>query len=300
MSMILRASYWTWKLLNGESIPDEMPTAYLMLDGECMYNCAYCTHARDSESDNSYLSRVVWKLIEPKDLNSISLKFKRVCLQTVNYKGYFEDVLDVVERLKRSDTNQKLLISVSTRVKSTKEIDILMNSGVNDLGIAIDVVSEKLHKLYRSWSLEYTLSLIRYGAEKYPGRITTHIIVGLGEQDKELYEIFKLMKAYDVKVALFAFTPIRGTRLAHLTPPSLERYRKIQILRFLMFETNYTPEIDFDEDGNLKILKYDNSIDISKAFLTSGCTHCTRPYYNDSPRNKVLYNYHTIIETQKK
>ncbi|AMW32814.1 biotin synthase [Fervidobacterium changbaicum] len=298
--MLLRASYWTWKLLNGESIPDEMPTAYLMLDGKCMYNCAYCTHAKDSESDNSYLSRIVWKIVNVDSLNSVSSKFKRVCIQTVNYKGYLDDIIEVIKHLRSSNENNDLLISVSTRVKNEEEIDTLMNSGVDDLGMAIDVASKGFHMLYRSWPLEYTLSLIRYGASRYPGRITTHIIVGLGETDRELYEIFKLMKSYNVKIALFAFTPVRGTKLAHLSPPSIERYRNIQLLRFLIFEANQKPDVDFDEFGNLKSVRFDSSIDVSKAFLTSGCTHCTRPYYNDSPRSKVLYNYHVFKNSESR
>jgi biotin synthase len=292
--MILRASYWTWKILNNESIPDEMPTAYLMLDGECLYNCSYCTHSRDSKADNSYLSRVIWKVIELNQLRSISQRFKRVCIQTVNYKGYLQDILELVGYLKLSSLRQsdEFLISVSTRVKNHEEIDLLMKSGINDLGIPIDVASKALHHKLRSWPFDYTLSLIEYGAKTYLGRITTHIIVGLGESDRELYTLFLKMKELNVKVALFAFTPVKGTKLENHIPPSLERYRKIQLLRYLMFEIGYIPELTFDDSDNILEITYKGTPDISKAYMTSGCTHCTRPYYNDNPRKKELYNYH--------
>ncbi|MFN4200130.1 MAG: radical SAM protein [Fervidobacterium gondwanense] len=290
--MVLRASYWTWKVLSGEKIPDEMPTAYLMLDGKCMYNCLYCTHASLSSSDNSYLSRVVWKVISLEDLRDINKKFKRICVQTVNYKGYKEDILSLVKHIRSQENGNGILVSVSTRVKDFNEIDEILNSGVDQLGVAIDVVSEEHHKEYRSWPLSYTLSLIEYGARKYNGRITTHIIVGLGENDKELNEMFIRMKELGVEVALFAFTPVRGTALENLNPPSIERYRKIQLLRYLIFENSDIPDVEFDEKGYIKTLNYHGK-DTSKAFLTSGCTHCTRPYYNDSPRNSVLYNYHS-------
>jgi len=288
-------------MLNNESIPAEMPTAYLMLDGKCMYNCSYCTHSRDSKADNSFLSRVTWKLIELDAIESISSKFKRVCIQTVNYKGYLKDIIRLIEYIKSvtSEKSNEFLISVSTRVKDKSEVDVLMGLGISDLGIAIDVATERLHQKFRSWSLEYALSLIEYGAKKYPGKITTHIIVGLGENDRELYDIFLKMKELNVKVALFAFTPVKGTKLENHTPPSLERYRKIQLLRYLMFESTKEPELTFGESNNILEIRYDESIDISKAFMTSGCTHCTRPYYNDSPKNRELYNYHTFSGTNK-
>lgn len=289
--MILRASYWTWKILNGKSIPDEMPTAYLMLDGKCMYDCAYCTHARSSTTDSSYLSRIIWKEIKIDTLLRGTGLFKRICIQTVNYKGYADDILSIVSEIRKTDKN--VLISVSTRVSGKEEIDTFLNNGIDQIGIAIDCVNAQLHKQYRGWMLEHTLSLIEYGAQKYPGRITTHIIVGLGENDTELLDIFKKMKSLNVEVALFAFTPVKGTKLEFAKPPELERYRKIQILRYLIFNKDIEPIVEFNENGYISNISYDTK-DIHLAFLTSGCTHCTRPYYNDRPNQKVLYNYHTL------
>ncbi|MGB9615647.1 MAG: radical SAM protein [Fervidobacterium sp.] len=290
--MILRASFWTWKLLNGQKIPYEMPTGYLMLDGNCLYDCAYCTHARSSNTDSSYLSRISWKQVDIEDVMRNTKLFKRFCIQTVNYKGYRADVLKIVESIRQND--KEVLISLSTRVANKDELDLFMNSGIDQLGIAIDVASGKLHTLYRGWPLEYTLELIEYGAKKYNGRITTHIIVGLGETDMEIYEIFSKMKELNVQIALFSFTPVKGTKTENESPPTLERYRKIQILRYLMFEKNISPRITFDESGYISNLRYDNVSDLQNAFLTSGCTYCTRPYYNDKPNNKYLYNYHTL------
>lgn len=295
--MILRASYWTWKLLNGETIPDEMPTAYLMLDGKCMYDCAYCTHARSSTTDSSYLSRIVWKEIEIEKLLKSTGLFRRICIQTVNYKGYAEDILNIVGEIRKIDKN--VLISVSTRVSGKEEIDTFLNNGIDQLGIAIDCVSAQLHKQYRGWTLEHVLSLIEYGAQKYPSRITTHIIVGLGESDIELFNTFKKMKSLNVEVALFAFTPIRGTKLQQANPPELERYRKIQILRYLIFNQDREPNVEFNKNGYISNISYDTQ-NIHMAFLTSGCTHCTRPYYNDKPNQEILYNYHTLPSEKAK
>ncbi|HOK87661.1 MAG TPA: radical SAM protein [Fervidobacterium sp.] len=295
--MLIRASYWTWKIISGEQIPEPMPTAYLMLDGNCMYNCSYCTHARDSLSDNKFLSRITWKEIDLDSLLSMAHNFRRICFQVVNYNGALKDAKYVVEKVRENDKD--IAISVSTRVLDKEDIDAIFESGASNLGIAIDVANSKLHRQYRGWDMDYTLELIEYGAQKYPNRITTHLIVGLGENDREIFEIFKKMKESNVEIALFAFTPIKGTKLEHAQMPPLERYRKIQILRYIMFEKALLPWVEFDEKGNISRLLYEESLetlDITKAFLTSGCKDCTRPFYNDRPgNNKEFYNVHSFI-----
>lgn len=294
--MRLRASFWTWKILKGKLEPTIMPTAYLMLDGKCVFDCAYCTHARSSTTPPKFLSRVTWKEINLEELTGLAL-FKRVCVQVVNYVDAHRDAIELVRTIKR--TAGSLSISVSTRVASTREIDELMASGVDDLGIAIDIVDPELHKLYRGWELARTLKLIDDAARKYTGRITTHVIVGLGETDSQLYELFRYLRDRRVRVALFAFTPVPGTKLSHLSPPPLERYRKVQTLRYAVCDLGLEPEVSFDENG--AILDFGNP-DFEngapgEAFVTSGCSWCTRPYYNDRPVQRELYNNHRALYT---
>ena len=298
--MLLRASYWTWKIINGKKIPEAMPTGYFMLDGECAYNCSYCTHARDSSSDSKFLSRISWKEIDVESLLNGLDNFKRLCFQVVNYSGAIADAKQLAKRVR--EKNKDIAISVSTRILDKSDIDAFFEVGATNLGIAIDVACSTLHKQYRGWTLDYTLELIQYGAQKYPGCITTHLIVGLGETDRDILRIFETMKSLGVEIALFAFTPVKGTKLEHAHMPSLERYRKIQILRYLMFDKDLTVHAEFDEHDNISKLIYDqtlgSTLDISHAFLTSGCKDCTRPFYNDKPGNgNELYNIHSISKT---
>lgn len=300
--MVLRASYWTWKIINGKKIPEAMPTGYLMLDGDCAYNCSYCTHARESSSDSKFLSRISWKEIDIEPLLDGLDNFKRLCFQVVNYNGAIADAKLLVKRVR--GRNENIAISISTRILEKSDIDAFFEIGTTNLGIAIDVANSTLHKQYRGWLLDYTLELIQYGAQRYPGRITTHLIVGLGETDRDILHIFEKMKTLGVEIALFAFTPVKGTKLEHATMPSLERYRKIQILRYLMFDKDLNVQVEFDENDNISKLVYDqtlnSTLDISNAFLTSGCKDCTRPFYNDKPGNgNELYNVHSIPRIQQ-
>ena len=54
------------------------------------------------------------------------------------------------------------------------------------------------------------------------GNVSTHVIVGLGETEKEAIEVIQRCVDLSVLPGLFAFTPIRGTALEAKSPPKLE------------------------------------------------------------------------------
>ncbi|AEH51353.1 radical SAM protein [Pseudothermotoga thermarum] len=286
--MIIHASVGTlYKLgIRKGNVPAGLKTAYLLLDGRCQYNCLYCTHSFESSSRREFLSRVLWLEISLDDLVK-SLKkdvFSRICLQVVSYKNYKQDLLNLLKALK----SLEIPISISVRVCDIEEVKQYFEAGAERIGIAIDVANEDLYRKIRGGNLKKTLNLIEEAAQLYPGKISTHLIVGLGETDREIVQIIERMSKINVAVALFAFTPVKGSKLENHTPPSLERYRKIQLARWLIFEGK-SDSIIFENDAIVGFK--DLPEDYQKAFLTSGCPDCTRPYYNEKP-GKYLYNIH--------
>ena len=289
--MVLRASYGTLGMLG--MISGKFPyqeTAYFMLDGKCVFDCAFCTHARSAKSDRKYLSRIVWKEIDldtARERLMQSNDIKRVCLQVVSYKGYFDDTIRAIEAFKFKP------VSVSVRALSLEEVKEYFKSGADMVGISIDVVSPKLHEKIRGGKLEDVLDLLDKSSKEFPGKITTHVIVGMGETDEELIKTMKWLSDRNITIALFAFTPLKGTKMEKMKKPPLERYRKIKLSRWLL--QNKLASLDdfvFDDEGNLLDIKFDyKNYDYKRAFLTSGCPNCTRPYYNESPARE-LYNIH--------
>src|SRR5208283_3973523 len=95
---------------------------------------------------------------------------------------------------------------------------------------------------------------------------------------------------------LFAFTPIRGTRLEKNSPPMVESYRRMQLARFLI--ASGIAQVDgmsFDKEG--KIVNFGMPKEVledvvlsGEPFLTSGCPDCNRPFYNEKPSGPI-YNY---------
>jgi biotin synthase len=128
------------------------------------------------------------------------------------------------------------------------------------------------------------------------GRVSTHLIVGLGENEREMVEIIQQCVDMGVLPALFAFTPIAGTRLENISQPPIENYRRVQIARHIIVNGMARFEdMCFNEKGCLVDFGVSREVllpivESGKPFLTSGCPYCNRPYYNEKPSGP-LYNY---------
>jgi len=197
-----------------------------------------------------------------------------------------------------------LPISVSVRLTSIDELQQVFDAGAERAGLPIDVASEDNFAELRGGSYNNSVDFILNASKRFPGKITTHLIVGLKETDFELYNLMKTFFENGITVALFSFTPIKGTRLEALKPPTLSRYRRIQFLRYLLFKrVNFEPE--FDDVGVLAAIAspksnkaiggdfYNSILEALQnptIFMTSGCPNCNRPYYNESPRGPI-FNY---------
>ncbi|MBM7559846.1 radical SAM protein [Marinitoga litoralis] len=287
--MKVKLSYATAVLLGLKKgkINFDMPTAYLMLGEKCIYNCSFCAQAREANSDKDLLSRVKWPEYDIDNfINKVKENnpFKRLCIQVVNSENYFEDLKEFLEKTK----DIQVLKAVSLRPKNINEVDEIFKYNIDDLGISIDVANKELFKEIRGGSFDSLFNILVESSKKYPGKITTHIIVGLGETDEDLIDIMLDMKKYNILVSLFAFTPVLGTKLEKKDPPSIERYRKIQLAREIIEKYDVKKE-DFVFENSSLVKLPDVDISYDEAIKTSGCSYCTRPYYNEKP-NKTLYN----------
>ncbi len=283
-------------------------TAYLMTYSKkkCTANCAFCTQARDSKKSANYLSRVLWPpypitAVVAKLKDAAPRKIKRICFQTINVPELREKLLEEVKLLK--DANIKVPISVAIHPVSDDFFIELKNAGVDTVGVSIDAATPEIFNKVKGSATgsPYTWDghingLIR--AQKIFGtsKVSTHLIIGLGETEEEAVKFIQKMKDMKIIVALFALTPMKGTQLENAKPPSIGQYRRTQLARFLIFEekTAYRKMkfnargqiIDFGlSEGDLKEI-----IEKGVPFMTSGCPHCNRPYYNEDPRG-IMYNF---------
>jgi biotin synthase len=292
-------------------------TAYLMTytkEGKCMANCSFCPQAKDSKSRVEMLSRVTWpsfptdRLIAALSVAVKEGKIKRVCIQALNVLGVFLDLEALVREIKN---HQRVGVAVSCQPLNSQNMQLLKNAGVDRIGIAIDAVTETLFCKIKgakvgndySWSQELCLldeALLIFGV----GRVSAHLIVGLGEVERDVVGFIVWCVDRGVLPALFAFTPIKGTVLEHCSQPCIEVYRRLQLSRYLLVHgMTCLEQIEFDVTG--KIVSFGVKSDVLEEiincgvpFQTSGCPNCNRPFYNERPSG-LWYNYPKSLNTKE-
>lgn len=290
-------------LESGPRDPD-FTAAFLMTyqEGKCEANCAFCPQARESSASSDRLSRISWPDF---DINSIIEnwpppgQFRRICVQTICYTNVVDDVVDIVGRLRQIT---KLPISIAIHPVSKAEFKKLKDAGVSNIGISIDastpnlfdkIKGEQRNSQYRWEKHKQALqdALVIFGK----GKVTTHLIVGLGESEYEAAKFIVQMYQEGITVGLFAFTNIKGTTLENHPTPNLEAYRRIQSVRYLV--SNGELELDQiveNDDGRISVTINPSflreALSSGQAFRVTGCKGCNRPFYNERPRGP-MYNF---------
>lgn len=297
--MMIRCSIGTAKVLGLKKLRvDALPTtAYLMVGERCHFNCAFCAQARESSSRADLLSRISWPkfqgdsflqgLLQPEAQSVL----QRICFQVVQDKAALEETKEWVKAVK---SKSNLPICVSAGPRTLEEVQELLDLGVEHVSIALDAATSDIYDQSKDGSWAERFSLLCESAKKFPGRITTHLIVGLGESEEEMVSCLQTMHDKGIRVALFAFTPIKGTRMEGTKHPEMACYRRIQVAHDVI-RTGSARVDDFEfRDGELR--DFGVSVDElqekrgGEPFQTSGCTGCNRPYYNETP-GEELYNY---------
>ncbi|MBO3803656.1 MAG: radical SAM protein [Candidatus Brockarchaeota archaeon] len=267
-------------------------TAHLMIPGNCAFRCGYCAQAAGSTARNA-LSRISWPTFEDEEvLNSLSRReslFQRVCVQVVHGRDWVARALDAVSAL----SSLSLPISLAARPMQADLAEKFFDAGVDRLGLSIDAASPGIYEELRSGCLERDLSLVEEAAERFRGRLSTHLIVGLGEREDELVRVMAKLNLSGVKIALFAFTPCPGTKMAKHPAPDYKKYRRAQVALYLI-ERGMARDFEFDSKGQVTFFGRDwedlKPILEPSAFMTSGCPGCNRPFYNERPSRR-MYNY---------
>jgi len=283
-------------------------TAYLMTykPGKCTANCLFCPQARTSRSKAELLSRVSWPAFATETVlikignASANQKIKRVCIQALNYPKVFNHLTAIVTELKQ---HANVPVSVSCQPLNTKNTKRLAEAGADRIGIALDAATEKLFNEIKGanangpylWNEQFRQ--LREAVNLLgKGNVSTHIIIGLGETEKEATNLIQQCVNMGVSPALFAFTPIRGTALESNSQPLLASYRRVQLARYLIVNGHASySDLIFDLNGKITDFgmekeKLTRIVETGKPFLTSGCPDCNRPFYNEKPSGPI-YNY---------
>ena len=269
-------------------------------EGRCSANCKFCPQARESTADLRMLSRVIWPAYELRKvltaLAENSNEFERVCIQAVSYPKVVDDLCTLVGGVKSACRPP---ISVSCQPLKREDMERLADAGAERVCVALDAATPELFERLKGGPGDYRwgrhLKALEDARSIFGDRVSTHLIIGLGETEREAVESIQLLHDRRITVALFAFTPIRGTPLAGEKQPDVVSYRRVQLARYLIVKGLATADGMRFEGGRISDFGVqqdvlNRTVELGEPFRSSGCPGCNRPFYNESPRGPI-YNY---------
>lgn len=277
-------------------------TCYIMEYHEsgCSGSCAFCSQT----SSHERLSRVVWPDYSMQDfLKAIEgkPKFGRYCIQCLIYEGYELELLEIISQIR---LRVKAPISAAVGPHPKEMLIQFKEAGLTDIGLSLDAATEPLYSQIKnessqthSWQDIWNCideSIEIFGSP----HVRVHIIVGLGETERDICEILTKIHAKKIGVSLFPFMPIKGTRMEKHPRVALKSYRKLQIFKYLLMQDRMSiNDLKFNDSN--EIIEFSNLTNESlretvmkkrRIFQTNGCSACNRPYYTSRP-GETQYDY---------
>jgi len=276
----------------------------------CRSDCAYCGLARTRPGDYEDKSfiRVEWPLVRTDDLVErmavLEDKLTRLCISMVTSAYAFDDTCEITRRItERVRTPLSILVAPPTLNRA--KLERFRELGVDMVGIGLDAVTEQLFRSLRtdvpaggaglSWAKYW--QVVDDARDLFgPWKVNCHTVVGLGERDSDLIDLFIRLVDRQIFPYLFCFNPEPDSRMGATPKTPITRWRRIQLAKHLIEHEGFRrDDFSFDEDGNLLAVRAArrealvNAAREGLAFMTNGCPGedgkpgCTRPYGSYRP-----------------
>jgi biotin synthase len=275
----------------------------------CLANCSYCGLSRSRVSNETFI-RVSWPTYPLEQIIEKSLQvteqIQRVCVSMITQNSALADLCAVIKQVRDRTPYPVSALVTPTIVKSKKQLELIRFSGADRIGVAIDAATEELFVKHRGravqgphkWDVYWRG--VKQAAEVFGrGMVGVHLVVGLGETEREM--VIAIQQAYDLGASthLFSFFPEKGTALEGRPQPPLGAYRRLQLARYLINHRLAREEqMNFNDHRQIVSLGVDHAaleriLDDGEAFMTSGCpgadgkVACNRPYGNERPSQPI-------------
>ena len=193
----------------------------------CRSDCGYCGlgRSRPGEYDEKSFIRVDWPIVPTDDLVERVVRYEaqmtRLCISMVTNKRSYPDTLDISRRI-TARTSVPLSILVAPPTLNVDRLRAFRDAGVDMIGFGLDAVTEEVFIRHRrdvpeggglKWD-QYWRMILAAREVFGPWKINCHTLVGLGETDWDLMEIFDRLGRQEIFSYLFSFNPEPDSRLA--------------------------------------------------------------------------------------
>lgn len=281
----------------------------LTYDDGCRANCAYCGLQKSREgnyNDKSFI-RVDWPAFKTEDIVKTTLAKKdvvqRICISMITHENAKKDTFTLLQNFTKNLHCPTSILLTPTILKHS-DIDKFKEYGADMVTVALDCATPELFDEYRGsgvkgphrWdkyndTLDYSVSV--FGKNK----VGCHLVVGLGETEKEMVFRMQDVRNKGARSHLFSFYQEKGSKLDSHPQCPAGQFRRVQVARHIIdYDMGNAEDMKFDAHG--KIVDFGipfkdvaTIVETGTAFRTTGCpgkseiSACNRPFGDSSPRN---------------
>jgi biotin synthase-related radical SAM superfamily protein len=280
----------------------------------CSANCAYCGLAkrRPGTYENKSFIHVEWPIFHTDEvinaINKAPAYVKRTCISMITNGKCRQDTLVLAHRLKRQ-TFMPISVLISPTIIEKEDLVAMKAAGVDKVGVAVDLATPELFDRYRGVGVagphrwERYWEALRSALEVFGNLdVGAHLMVGMGETEKEMVSVMDRLWRMGVENHLFSFFAEERSGLATRPQPAWGKYLRVQLARYLIeHKQSCFDDMNFDTLGHiidfgLNPERLNEIINVGAPFMTTGClgpdgkVACNRPFGNCLPDVKQ-WNY---------
>lgn len=290
----------------------------------CRANCAYCGLARHREADRDYADRnfirVDWPAVPMDEVVEIVARdgertpFHRMCISMITHPRSDEDTVTVLRKWTSRIDPARLPVSILSNptTMQRRDVQVLRDLGADIFTVALDAATPAIFDRTRGRGVDSPHTWARYWEVLEDardifgrGKFGAHIIVGMGESERDVLHLVQRLVDMGGHSHMFCFFPEKGSLMDHLPATPRDQWRRVQLARYLIdFADVRVEHMRFDGEGRvvdfgLPAGELDAIIDRGTAFRTSGCpgkfaddiSACDRPYGDSPPSNVASYPF---------
>jgi len=281
----------------------------------CRANCSYCglQKSRDGSFHEKSFIRVQWPTCDVKTIIDRTLECKnrlrRVCISMITHPRAVEDTVLLTGRFRR-EVGLPISVLMTPTIMTKDTLDELKNQGAEMASVAIDLASPELFDLHRGTGVkgphrfEHYLQFLRQATEVFGKNKTgCHLIVGMGETELQMVQMFQRVRDLGARTHLFSFYPESGSMLSGRPAAPVDQYRRMQLARYVIDQGIARMDgMTFSSEGRLLSLgiadrRREAVLDSGLPFMTSGCpgegiaVACNRPFGDGRPSDIRSYPF---------
>jgi biotin synthase len=290
----------------------------------CRANCAYCGLARHREASRDYADRnfirVDWPAVPLEQVidkvagEGAATPFHRMCISMITHPSSDADTVTVLKAWTDRIDPTAVPVSILSNPTTMTRADVrrLKDLGADIFTVALDAVTPEIFDRTRGKGVQSPHTWTKYweilddARDIFgKGKFGAHLIVGMGESERETLRLVQRLVDMGGHSHMFCFFPERGSLMDHLPATPRDQWRRVQLARYLIDYRGVRVEhMRFDEAGRvvgfgIPPAELDQIIDEGLAFRTSGCpgkvrediSACDRPYGDSPPANIASYPF---------